>query len=831
MLAVALEAEEAQARALRALSLSRKVLGYRGVDCEGLFGGADAALAQCEATASSLRAHYRQAQQQQQGAVCACPWLAALWGSRGYCEAHALYFRGVVGSYTEVCRTRGSSSGAEAAFSEVEENVLEERTLRQVVLGTVAHMLSALFLAKAQLATARADRAYLAVRALLRAGPGNDVALHAFDEESGVAAVREENERGIKTLEVLARSAAEVLRELRGLDLLDRIDGACELADASRNVVRSDTFAYHRSRELGLSVSIPMLVVVVENGVLAALPLATAGAEKRYRLVRWYPLSALRVFVVPDDDACAVTVAASPQRAQGSSRRWAARHPMSFAAPTRAAQSSWLAVVGAMAPDAVAQEERRSLSCPLLGRSLRSLLELECTADRCDNVPLLLRRLFRSLFRSAGAPARCVASPRAASLGRLSGTFAYADALALLAKQSLCLTQLLQLLKALLTQLPAPTTTPEWRGAAREGRSLRLLQPEHRRVLVQLSCVASSLASSEGQRFSEELELLRGLAGFYVAQHSEAEAHALLGELMLANDRELLAINFAKRSLGHQLHEFATNRRKLCGHNEPVAGLCLTPSGKQVWSIDVQGNLLIWDSQQCRFASRAQTVFRGACTSATVGDGVWVGHAEGIAVLDPERAAPVLKITRVAPVSLLWLEGRGEVWCGCEDRLMVFDSATRKVLHILAADEYRGLTFIALAAASPSCLWSVGFRRTPNPQTEIHVFEAKEGVLVETRRFMTHSSRIASLVAIEGSMWALHEDSTLMIWNTDTCKCIHSLAWGGMSVGDEHKIVIWDARTYGQVGELRGYHTESTLDMLSVSVWSVHNSMFSTTSI
>eukprot|EP00727_Mastigamoeba_balamuthi_P003163 m51a1_g12844 hypothetical protein (512) ;mRNA; f:1233-3306 len=511
MLAVALEAEEAQARALRALSLSRKVLGYRGVDCEGLFGGADAALAQCEATASSLRAHYRQAQQQQQGAVCACPWLAALWGSRGYCEAHALYFRGVVGSYTEVCRTRGSSSGAEAAFSEVEENVLEERTLRQVVLGTVAHMLSALFLAKAQLATARADRAYLAVRALLRAGPGNDVALHAFDEESGVAAVREENERGIKTLEVLARSAAEVLRELRGLDLLDRIDGARELADASRNV-------------LGLSVSIPMLVVVVENGVLAALPLATAGAEKRYRLVRWYPLSALRVFVVPDDDACAVTVAASPQRAQGSSRRWAARHPMSFAAPTRAAQSSWLAVVGAMAPDAVAQEERRSLSCPLLGRSLRSLLELECTADRCDNVPLLLRRLFRSLFRSAGAPARCVASPRAASLGRLSGTFAYADALALLAKQSLCLTQLLQLLKALLTQLPAPTTTPEWRGAAREGRSLRLLQPEHRRVLVQLSCVASSLASSEGQRFSEELELLRG--GSSVATTSQSQGSA-----------------------------------------------------------------------------------------------------------------------------------------------------------------------------------------------------------------------------------------------------------------------------------------------------------------
>eukprot|EP00727_Mastigamoeba_balamuthi_P003162 m51a1_g12843 hypothetical protein (116) ;mRNA; f:257-791 len=111
---------------------------------------------------------------------------------------------------------------------------------------------------------------------------------------------------------------------------------------------------------------------------------------------------------------------------------------------------------------------------------------------------------------------------------------------------------------------------------------------------------------------------------------------------------------------------------------------------------------------------------------------------------------------------------------------------------------------------------------------------------------MAHSSRIASLVAIEGSMWALHEDSTLMIWNTDTCKCIHSLAWGGMSVGDEHKIVIWDARTYGQVGELRGYHTESILDMLvrtdpatgdtdvwsastdkSVCVWSVHNSMFS----
>eukprot|EP00727_Mastigamoeba_balamuthi_P011566 m51a1_g7031 hypothetical protein (948) ;mRNA; f:72521-76410 len=857
VLATAAGAAEAQARALRALSAGRRVLGYRGVDCEGLFGGAEAGLALCEASAAALRAQQRRQQQGQglqglQGGQQGQVWLAALWGSREYCEAHALYFKDVVGSYAEVRRARGSGSDAEAAFAEVEDNVFEGRRLRDVVLGTVAHVVAALSLAKAQVATARADRAYASVLALLRSGPGDDLAATAFDEECEAAAVREENELGLRRLEQLAAYARSVLVALGSLDLFERIDGALELPNASRKVVRSDAMTLVAERELGLSVTVPVRVIVVENGVLVALPRPEVDGRKRYRLVQWYPQAALRVMVPQADTAvaaaasaatAAATVAlalrvpfAQQQQQQRVSKRqlFSVEQVLRLSLPSRAALTAWLAAVGPMASDGVVADEPRRFPCRLLGVPLDALLSLESPVQLCDNVPLVLRR-----------------SSQVVEVGQVdqfanAETCIYDDALALLGKRTVSLPLLLHLLERILSLLPAPLLPPEWLKGLREGRcALRELPADHAALLVHLSCLAASLVYSYGERCSDaELLLIRKLvAGDKASQEQQERA---LAALLQMRDDTLAAAEFARRPLAQQLCEFATLRRKLVGHSHGVRSLCLTPSGKHVWSVDKDGDLFIWHAQSGRFDRRVRIGIRSVTVSERVGDSVWVGHVGGVTVLSPETAAPVHQVLQVLPMSLLWLEGRGEVWCGCEDRLVVFDSTTRRVLRIHAADEYRGLTFIALAAASPSCIWAAGFRRTPNPQTEIHVFEAKEGVLVATRRIMAHSSRIASLVAIEGSMWALHEDSTLMIWNTDTCKCIHTMAWGGFW---DQKIVIWDARTYGQVGELRGYHTESILDMLvrtdpatgdtdvwsastdkSVCVWSVHNSMFSSNS-
>eukprot|EP00727_Mastigamoeba_balamuthi_P008310 m51a1_g4100 hypothetical protein (380) ;mRNA; r:83519-85831 len=209
VLATALKAEEAHARSLRALSMCRKVLGYRGVECEGIFAGAEAAQAQSEAAAASLRAHLQSQQQQQESA---CLWLAALLGSSNYCDAHVLFFKDLVSSFSRLRKARSSGSDAEAAFAEVEDNVFEGKRLRDVILSTLMHPAASVLLAKAQIAVARADRAHARVRSLLQA----------------------------------------VLSDLRPVDLFDRIDicHADDVGIATHSVVRSDTLTLAIEREV-----------------------------------------------------------------------------------------------------------------------------------------------------------------------------------------------------------------------------------------------------------------------------------------------------------------------------------------------------------------------------------------------------------------------------------------------------------------------------------------------------------------------------------------------------------------------------------------------------
>eukprot|EP00727_Mastigamoeba_balamuthi_P002425 m51a1_g1218 putative domain-containing protein (954) ;mRNA; f:492267-495704 len=224
----------------------------------------------------------------------------------------------------------------------------------------------------------------------------------------------------------------------------------------------------------------------------------------------------------------------------------------------------------------------------------------------------------------------------------------------------------------------------------------------------------------------------------------------------------------------------------------------------------------------------------------TVRDSFWMGNEEGICIYNTDVKTPYsLKCKNI--LSLAYEEAHDEVWCGTPSAIIIFDRETKERVADLrepqAAAGERTETW-AIAAAQNGQVWSGG-RKKNAEQQEIRVWDRVDGLITTVQRIPSQSSRKITVIAAVGpdTMWTAYDDGTIAVWNTFSYTLVTKLARHKGSVlglavlssgqvwscSEDQKVMIWEAKSYRCVGEVRGYHTDKLGAIVAVENRETHH--------
>eukprot|EP00727_Mastigamoeba_balamuthi_P007610 m51a1_g347 putative domain-containing protein (1151) ;mRNA; f:541095-544899 len=716
-------------------------------------------------------------------------------------------------------------------------------------------------------------------------------------------------EHAIAELMRLSADAHAAMQYLEARDVVGRMDlcpGVAPLpqCDDRTLVARADFVV--EAPAFGLRVTLPAHLLLMSDVLVAALPQASG----RYHVLEWYDLCAL--YVVTGDPGSASFMLASllpDVKALGSMLPpgWeepldkGARHATYTFKPTGAHQAQrpqvprlrglreyaakrpedktpWidrLLSAARTAPTVVTALAGDKVPYTMFGVPLDDILEHERSVFGSQLVPIIAQKIFYEVISGGlheqglmrvGGGLRVLRDLRQAAC---SGTLEFKGL-----NPATFMHELTGLLKMFLREMPVPlippdvsecflaaasATGPDQREA--QVRAFNMLPHTNRALLRELLAFLTTVAANShvNSMTSQNLAI--------VVAPNVIRASTDVGETSIINDALTALINgywdffeapnapLARESAPTEFFSF---RRKLLGHSKSIRVLAMARDMHQLWSVDSDGEIRIWDTLRCTFVAALASAVRNPTSICAVEDRMLIGSVQGLFVYDTAARRLVRKeLEGLVVLSMAYMAQRREVWCGSSGNVYILrgvdgcgaasDDDPRSprctTTTLMPAEQGAGITdWFSICVASTSHVWCAGCKRGATAEQYIHVWDmTAESGYQRVGKIHTPSKKTSKVVAVGDAVWSSDEQGQMFVWNARTYECEHSLTPHKNQVFDlavlpdqvwscswDKTIKIWDAASLQCVGVITGYHTDTVSRLAScvdpasglINVWS-----------
>eukprot|EP01105_Mastigella_eilhardi_P003298 TRINITY_DN1423_c0_g2_i5.p1 TRINITY_DN1423_c0_g2~~TRINITY_DN1423_c0_g2_i5.p1 ORF type:complete len:1154 (+),score=285.08 TRINITY_DN1423_c0_g2_i5:235-3462(+) len=267
--------------------------------------------------------------------------------------------------------------------------------------------------------------------------------------------------------------------------------------------------------------------------------------------------------------------------------------------------------------------------------------------------------------------------------------------------------------------------------------------------------------------------------------------------------------------------DFAGFRRKLLGHKKPVRVLIYIQNTDQVWSVDDDGGIVIWNASKWMYVDRLAIPAAGVTAGAATEQRVFIGSMRFIHIINAHTREVVMQLSEKC--YSMQVHDR-ELWCGSEECIFIH-SLNSETLEQVNRISVPGLSVLCITRAGDK-MWVAGNHGDEAHDHEIYVLDRH---LNRVASIKAHHKKINALKYVAETVWSCSDDGTIAVWDTslytrvDMMSRHHgavtnltTLRKQVVSCGRDLSMLIWDSYSCRCVGELKGFHTDTVTALLPI---------------